>query len=72
MKVGYNNYIRRIVNANIIDSDKVDFLCGYQTLVKWNTSIMMAKKKLNFFGINKSTKLYINGRTYDSNTRKSE
>ena len=48
MKTDKNDFIRREVTANIIDSDEVTFLCGEETLVNWNTVIDFAARKLGF------------------------
>ena len=37
MKTDGNEFIKREVTANIIESNEVNFLCGEETLVNWKT-----------------------------------
>ena len=57
MKVEENYYIRRDIKTNIIDSDKVTFLCGQKTLTEWKTALYFAEKKLKFIEMGKCTQL---------------
>ena len=57
MKVEEDDYIRKDITANIIDSDEVTFLCGRKTLTEWNTALYFADKKLKFNDNEKSMEL---------------
>ena len=57
MKVEGNDYVRREITANIIDSDEVTFLCGQKTLTDWKTALYFAEQKLKFTEKGKSTGL---------------
>ena len=57
MKTDKNDLIKREVTANIIDSDEVTFLCGEETLMKWNTTLDFAERKLGFKENDKAVEL---------------
>ena len=44
MKTDKNDFIKREVIANVIDSDKVTFLCGEETLMEWKTFLDFGKR----------------------------
>ena len=48
MKTDKNDFIKREVTANLIESDEVNFLCGEETLVNWKTIINFEDRKLGF------------------------
>merc|ERR1712105_100619 len=52
-----NDFIKRNVTANIIDSNEVNFLCGEETLVDWRTVLDFEERKLGFKGPNKKVDL---------------
>lgn len=51
-----NDYIKRKMTANIIDSDKITFLCK-KTLTSQKTELSFHDNKLKFTEIGKSTQL---------------
>ena len=57
MKTDKKDLIKKEVTANIIDSDEVTFLCGEETLMKWNTTLDFAERKLGFKENNKAVEL---------------
>merc|ERR1712105_210462 len=48
MKTDDNDYIKRDVTANVIESNEVNFLCGEETLVDWRTVLDFEDGKLGF------------------------
>ena len=48
MKTNENDFIKREVTANVIDSDEVNFLCGKETLKEWKTALDFEEDKLSF------------------------
>ena len=57
MKADDNDFIKRNVTANIIESNEVNFLCGEETLVDWKTILDFAERKLGFKEENKTVDL---------------
>ena len=57
MKTDKNDLFKREVTANIIESDKVNFLCGKETLKEWKTSLDFAEDKLKFKEVDKEIDL---------------
>ena len=41
MKTEKNDYIKKSVMANVIDSDEVNFLCGKETAKGWKIEVDM-------------------------------
>ena len=48
MKTDGNDFIKREVTANVIDSDEVNFLCGKETLKDWKMALNFVEDKLSF------------------------
>merc|ERR1712074_323033 len=48
IKTDDNDFMKRRVTANVIQSNEVNFLCGEQTLVDWRTVLDFEEKKLGF------------------------
>ena len=48
MKTDKNDFIKREITANVIESDKVNFLCGKETLKEWKTALDFEDSKLRF------------------------
>merc|ERR1712074_396073 len=48
IKTDDNDFMKRIVTANVIQSNEVNFLCGEETLVDWRTVLDFEEKKLGF------------------------
>ena len=46
MKMDRNDFIKRDVVANVIDSEEVTFLCGKNTVKEWKTTLDFAEDKL--------------------------
>merc|ERR1712237_30456 len=57
MKTDNNDFIKRDITANIIESNEVNFLCGEETLMKWKTVLDFADRKLGFKEKNKAVDL---------------
>ena len=57
MKTDNNNFVKRDVTANIIESNEVNFLCGEETLMDWKTILDFADRKLGFKEKNKAVDL---------------
>ena len=57
IRVENNDFIKRGITANIIDSEEVSFLCGQKTLTDWKTALYFTDKKLKFTDKEKTTKL---------------
>ena len=57
VKADDNDFIKRNVTANIIESNEVNFLCGEETLVDWKTVLDFAERKLGFKEENKTVEL---------------
>ena len=48
MKTENNDYIKKSVTENVIDSDEVNFLCGKATTKRWKIKVDMEEDKLEF------------------------
>ena len=48
MKTTNDNYIKKNVTGNIIDSNEVNFLCGKETTKWWKIKVYMEEDKLEF------------------------
>ena len=48
IRVEYNDFIKKGITTNIIDSEEVSFLCGQKTLTDWKTALFFKDKKLEF------------------------
>jgi len=48
IKTDDNDFMKRIVTANVINSNEVNFLCGEETLVDWRTVLDFEERKLGF------------------------
>merc|ERR1712030_75877 len=48
MKTDDNDFIKRDVTANVIESNEVNFLCGEETLVDWRMILDFEDRKLGF------------------------
>ena len=57
IRVEYNDFIKKGITTNIIDSEEVSFLCGQKTLTDWKTVLYFAEQKLNFTETGKRTSL---------------
>ena len=45
MKTENNDYIKKSVTANVIDSDEINFLCGKETTKGWKIKVNMEEDK---------------------------
>ena len=59
IKVENDDYIKRELTANVIETDDISFLCGRKTLEEWDTKVDFKGKKLEFKENEKSTELDI-------------
>ena len=57
MKTDEDNFVKREVVANIINSDEVNFLCGKETIKNWKTKVDFEEDKLEFKEQEKSVRL---------------
>ena len=57
LKTDKNDYIKREIEANIIDSDEVTFLCGKKTLKELKTTLDFSEDRLEFKEKGKSVNL---------------
>ena len=57
MKTDQDDFIKREVTANVIESDKVNFLCGKATLKEWKKVLDFEESKLGFKEKNKEVDL---------------
>ena len=57
MKTDRNDFIKREVTANVIESDEVTFLCGEETLMEWKTVLDFGERKVGFKEQKKDIKL---------------
>ena len=57
MKTDNNDFIKRELTANIIESNEVNFLCGEETLMEWRTILDFADRKLGFKETGKAVNL---------------
>ena len=48
MKTNMDDFIKRELTANVIESDEVNLLCGKQTLKDWKTMLDFDEDKLSF------------------------
>ena len=48
MKTENDDYVKKSIMANIINSDKVNFLCGRETTKGWKMKVDMEEDKLEF------------------------
>merc|ERR1712237_38114 len=48
IKTDDNDFMKRNVTANVIQSNEVNFLCGEETLVDWRTVLDFEDRKLGF------------------------
>ena len=48
MKTSEDDFIKRKVIANVIDSEEINFLCGRETLKGWRTSMSFSEDRLSF------------------------
>ena len=48
MKMDKDDFIKREVTANVIDSNDVNFLCGKETLKEWKSMLDFEDSKLGF------------------------
>merc|ERR1712090_79347 len=48
IKTDDDDFMKRRVTANVIQSNEVNFLCGEETLVDWRTVLDFEEKKLGF------------------------
>ena len=48
IKTDDNDFMKRSVTANVIQSNEVNFLCGEETLVDWRTVLDFEERKLGF------------------------
>lgn len=54
LKTDANDFIRRDVIANGIDSEEINFLCGRKTIKNWKTKVDFDEDKLEFKGKDKN------------------
>ena len=59
MKTDKNDFIKRNVVANVIDSKEVTFLCGKKTVKDWKTTLDFSEDKLEFKEKDKSVNLMV-------------
>ena len=59
VKVEEDDFIQEEIMANVIDHEKIMFLCGKKTFMKWRTALDFEKEKLKFNDSGKSTKLML-------------
>merc|ERR1712030_140420 len=57
IKTDDDDFMKRRVTANVIQSNEVNFLCGEETLVDWRTVLDFEQRKLGFKGPNKKVNL---------------
>ena len=48
LKTDKGDSIKRIVTVDLLDSEEVTFLCGEETLKKWDTMLDFGEQKLTF------------------------
>merc|ERR1712059_239925 len=57
MEVGEDDYIKKEMNANVIDFNGIGILCGLESMKNWNTAIQSKDRKLDFNDQGKSVVL---------------
>ena len=57
MKMDGDDFVKREVTANVIESDEVTFLCGEETLMDWRTTLDFGERKLGFKETKKEVQL---------------
>ena len=48
MKTDKGDFVKREVVASVIDSEKVNFLCGKETITDWKTKVDFEDSKMEF------------------------
>ena len=57
MKTDADNFVKREVVANVINSNEVNFLCGKETIKEWKTKVDYEDDKLEFKEQDKNVEL---------------
>ena len=57
LKMDENDFVKRRITANVIESDEVNFLFGKETIKEWRTKVDFEDDRLKFKGKDKSIEL---------------